>query len=62
MASFQFFDQGGISPSSKAGAPRSRFSHPALSGGGEATASVEDPTLWLVPLAPPCDDMSHASS
>ena len=62
MASFQVFGQGGISHSSRAGAPRSWFSHLALSGGVEATVSAEDLTLWLAPFTPPSDDKSHAQS
>ena len=61
-APFQVFSLGGIPPPLRAGAPRSRFSHPALPGGVEAMASTEDSTLWLVTLASPSDDKSHAPS
>ena len=43
-------------------APRSYFSHPALPGGVEVTASAEDLTLQQATLAPPSDDESHALS
>ena len=62
MAPFHVFGQGGILPPSRAGAPRSRLSHLALSGGVQATASVEDPTLRLATLALLSSDESHAPS
>ena len=62
MVPVQVFGQGGIPPLSRVGAPRSRFSCPALRGGVEAMASTEDPTLRLATLTPPSDDESHALS
>ena len=49
-------------PSSRAGAPKSRFARPTLPSNVEATASAEDPTLRLATFTPLSDDESHAPS
>ena len=62
MVPFQVFSQGGIPPPSRAGAPKSCFSCPAMPGDMEATAPVEVPNFRLATRTSLSDDKSHASS
>ena len=62
MASFQVFGQGSILPPSRAGAPRSCFSRPAMPGDMEATAPVEDLNLRLATRTSSSDDKIYAPS
>ena len=62
MAPLQIFDQGGISPPSRAGGPQRSTSCSALPGSMEATASAKDPYLRLATFALSPDDENHTPS